>query len=171
VTARRNEAVDYDLIVIGGGAAGLGAARAAAGRGAKTLLVSDGPPGGDCTFSGCVPSKTLIESARRGLPYPTAARRVRDVVTAIAATEDATALRAEGIDVADWRAWFTAPGRVAVDGRVMSASRFVIATGSRPALPPVAGLATVPHLTKETIFDLPELPTSLAVLGGGASGC
>jgi pyruvate/2-oxoglutarate dehydrogenase complex dihydrolipoamide dehydrogenase (E3) component len=162
---------EYDLIVLGGGAAGLGAARAAARRRAKTLLVSDGPPGGDCTFYGCVPSKTLIESARAGLPYPAAAQRIRQAVAAIAATEDAVALRAEGVDVADGRAEFLGPGRIRVDGRVVAARRFVIATGSRPAVPPIPGLATVPYLTNETVFDLRQLPTSLAVLGGGASGC
>jgi pyruvate/2-oxoglutarate dehydrogenase complex dihydrolipoamide dehydrogenase (E3) component len=163
--------VDYDLIVLGGGAAGLGAARAAARRRAKTLLVSDGPPGGDCTFYGCVPSKTLIESARAGLPYPAAARRIRQAVAAVAATEDAVALRAEGIEVADGRAEFVGPGRIRVDGRVVAARRFVIATGSRPVVPPIPGLATVSYLTNETVFDLRQLPTSLAVLGGGASGC
>lgn len=80
----------YELVVIGAGAAGLGAARAAVGRGAKTLLVSDSGPGGDCTFTGCVPSKTLIESARSGAPHAVAARRVRDVVATIAATETPT---------------------------------------------------------------------------------
>ncbi|ROO52027.1 pyridine nucleotide-disulfide oxidoreductase [Micromonospora sp. Llam0] len=78
---------DYDLVVIGGGAAGLGAARAAARARARVLLVSDGPPGGDCTFTGCVPSKTLIEAAAHAVPYPAAAQRVRDAVATIAATE------------------------------------------------------------------------------------
>jgi pyruvate/2-oxoglutarate dehydrogenase complex dihydrolipoamide dehydrogenase (E3) component len=84
---------DYDVVVIGAGAAGLGAARAAVRRGAKTLLVSDSEPGGDCTFTGCVPSKTLIESARSGASYAVAAQRIRDVIAAIAATEDADTLR------------------------------------------------------------------------------
>jgi pyruvate/2-oxoglutarate dehydrogenase complex dihydrolipoamide dehydrogenase (E3) component len=163
--------VDYDLIVIGGGAAGLGTARASRRAGARTLLVSDGEPGGDCTFYGCVPSKTLIESARQGLPYTAAAQRVRDVVAQIAATEDAAALRGEGIDVLLGRARFTAPGRIQVDGRSLTARRFVVATGSAPSIPPIRGLDTVPYLTNETVFALPARPVSLAVLGGGAVGC
>jgi len=163
--------VHYDLIVIGGGAAGLGGARAAAHRGARTLLVSDGEPGGDCTFHGCVPSKTLIESARRGLSFPAASQQVRDVVAEIAATENAATLRGEGIDVALGRAAFTGPGRLAVDGRTFTAGRFVIATGSTASVPPIPGLDRAPHLTNETVFELPALPASLAVLGGGAIGC
>ena len=83
----------YDLIVIGGGAAGLGAARAAAHTKARVLMVTDGPPGGDCTFTGCVPSKTLIEAAAQRLPFPVAMQRVRDAITTIAATETADTLQ------------------------------------------------------------------------------
>jgi pyruvate/2-oxoglutarate dehydrogenase complex dihydrolipoamide dehydrogenase (E3) component len=165
---RRDE---YDLVVIGGGAAGLGAARAAVHRGARTLLVSDGEPGGDCTFHGCVPSKTLIESARRGLPFSTAVQRVRDVVATIAATEDAATLRDEGIHVALARAAFTGQRRISVDGRPITARRFVVATGSRPSVPQIPGLASAGHLTNETVFDLTARPASLGVLGGGAVGC
>jgi pyruvate/2-oxoglutarate dehydrogenase complex dihydrolipoamide dehydrogenase (E3) component len=163
--------VDYDLIVIGGGAAGLGTARAAARARARTLLISDGQPGGECTFTGCVPSKTLIEAAKQGVAFPTAAQRVRDVVARVAATEDAAALRREHIDLTLGRARFTGPGRLQVDGRELTAPRFVIATGTGPLIPPVPGLDGVPYLTNETVFDLPALPGSLAVLGGGAVGC
>jgi pyruvate/2-oxoglutarate dehydrogenase complex dihydrolipoamide dehydrogenase (E3) component len=163
--------MDYDLIVIGGGAAGLGTARAAVRTGARTLLISDGQPGGDCTFYGCVPSKTLIESAKQGLSYRVAAQRIRDVVAQIAATEDPAALRREGIDVLLGRARFTGPGRIQADSRALTARRFVIATGAGPAIPPIPGLDAVPYLTNETIFDLPALPASLAVLGGGPIGC
>lgn len=163
-------AVDYDLIVVGGGAAGLGAARAGVGRGARTLLVSDGEPGGDCTFLGCVPSKTLIEAAGDGVPFRAAADRVHQVVAGIAATENAAELRREGIDVALGRAVLTGGG-VAVDGRTLTARGYVVATGSVPLVPPIPGLGSVPYLTNETVFDLTELPGSLAVLGGGAIGC
>jgi pyruvate/2-oxoglutarate dehydrogenase complex dihydrolipoamide dehydrogenase (E3) component len=163
--------VDYDLVVIGGGAAGLGAVRAAARARARVLLVSDGPPGGDCTFTGCVPSKTLIEAAAHGLPYPIAAQRVRDAVAAIAATETPQTLRAEGIDVALGRARFVAPGQLSVDGLPVTGRRYVVATGAAPLIPPIPGLAEVAYLTNETVFDLPERPDSLAVLGGGAIGC
>ncbi len=156
----------YGLIVIGGGAAGLGAARAGAAAGARTLLISEGEIGGECTFTGCVPSKTLIEAAARGAAFPGAMTAVRDAVAAIAATETAEVLAREGIEVLRVRAAFTAPGEVRVDGRILRLRRFVIATGSRPAVPPVPGLADTGYLTNETIFGLGELPGRLAVLGG-----
>src|SRR5712691_1313611 len=81
--------MNHDVIVIGGGAGGLAAARAVARRGAHPLLVQQGPLGGECTFTGCVPSKTLIEAAARGAPFPAAMAAVRDAVAAIAATETA----------------------------------------------------------------------------------
>ena len=170
-TARAARRLDYDLIVIGGGAAGLGAVRAGVRAGARTLLISDGSPGGACTFHGCVPSKTLIESAKQGLTFAAATQRIREVVTAIAATEDADALRREGVEVLLGRASFTGPGCIQVAGRVLTARSFVIATGARPVIPSIPGLTALPHHTNETIFDLPTLPMSLVVLGGGAIGC
>ncbi len=160
---------DYELVVIGAGAAGLGAARAAVARGARTLLVSDREPGGDCTFTGCVPSKTLIEAARSGVSYPVAAQRICDVIAAIAATEDADTLRSEGIDVILDRARFRSRDRTSAVAR--SARRVVIATGSTPAVPDVPGLREAGFLTNETVFDLPVLPRSLAIVGGGTIGC
>jgi pyruvate/2-oxoglutarate dehydrogenase complex dihydrolipoamide dehydrogenase (E3) component len=161
---------DYDLIVIGGGAAGLGAARAAAGR-ARTLLISEGEIGGECTFTGCVPSKTLIEAAARGAAFPEAITSVRQAVTAIAATETPQVLRQEGIEVIRGHAAFTSPGQVRVDGQALTGGAYVIATGSRPAVPPVPGLDRVPYLTNENVFALTSLPASLAILGGGPVGC
>jgi pyruvate/2-oxoglutarate dehydrogenase complex dihydrolipoamide dehydrogenase (E3) component len=141
----------HDLIVIGGGAAGLAAARTGAGLGARTLLVAEGPIGGDCTFTGCVPSKTLIEHAARGASFAEAMTAVRDAVQTIAATETADVLRGEGIEVL--------PGRA------------VFLVGARPAVPSVPGLGGLPYLTSETVFGLEERPRSLAVLGGGTTGC
>jgi pyruvate/2-oxoglutarate dehydrogenase complex dihydrolipoamide dehydrogenase (E3) component len=162
---------DYELVVIGGGAAGLGAARAGAAAGARTLLVSAGEIGGECTFTGCVPSKTLIEAAARGAAFPAAMTAVRAAVAAIAATETAEVLAREGVEVRRGQAAFLSPREISVDGRVLRARRFVVATGSRPAIPPVPGLADTIYLTNETIFGLDELPGRLAVLGGGAVGC
>jgi len=162
---------DYDLVVIGGGAAGLGAARGGAAAGARTLLVSEGEIGGECTFTGCVPSKTLIEAAARGAAFPAAMAAVRNAVAAIAATETAEMLAREGIDVLRGRAVFTARDKVSVGGRVLGARRFVVATGSLPAVPPVPGLAETAFLTNETVFGLRKLPGRLTVLGGGAVGC
>ncbi|GAA5125305.1 dihydrolipoyl dehydrogenase family protein [Haloechinothrix salitolerans] len=168
--------MDYDAIVLGGGAAGLAAARGATAAGMRTLLVTDGPPGGDCTFTGCVPSKTLIEAAADGLPFDKAMARVREAVAAIAATEDENVLRSEGIDILRGRARFigrttldvdTAEG---ADGQRLSAPRVIVATGATPLLPPIPGLTDVPTLTTDTVFDLTEPLDSLAVLGGGAVG-
>ena len=161
----------YDLAVVGGGAGGLAAARAGARRGLRTVLVSDGPLGGDCTFTGCVPSKTLIEAAAQGLPFREAAARMRAVVARIAATEDAGALRRERVEVLEGRACFSGPRAFEVDGRSIRARAVVLATGSRPVVPPIPGLDAVPFLTNETVFDLDELPASIAILGGGAIGC
>jgi len=161
----------YDLAVIGGGAGGLAAARAGARHGLRTVLVSDGALGGDCTFTGCVPSKTLIEAAAQGLPFAQAAARMRAVIGQIAATEDASVLRREGVDVVEGQACFSGPRALSVDGDSIRAKLVVIATGSRPAVPPITGLDAVPFLTNETVFDLAELPASIAILGGGAIGC
>src|SRR5215469_356507 len=161
----------YDLVVIGGGAAGLGAARAGAAAGARVLLVSEGEIGGECTFTGCVPSKTLIQAAARGASFADAMTMVHKAVETIAGTETAEVLAREGVEALRSHAIFTQPGAVSVDGRVLQARGFVIATGSRPAVPPVPGLAEAGYLTNETVFDLGELPGRLTVLGGGAVGC
>lgn len=159
---------DPDLVVIGGGAAGLSAARTARRLGRTVVLVSDGPPGGDCTFTGCVPSKTLLASGH--LPFDQAMARVHDTVAAIAATEDADVLRGEGIEVITGRAIVQARDHVEVDGRVLIPSAVVIATGSGSVTPPIPGLSDVPYLTNETLFDLTEMPEHLAIVGGGAIG-
>lgn len=160
-----------DLAVIGGGAAGLAAARAGAGRGARILLVQQGPLGGDCTFTGCVPSKALIEAARRGVPFDRAIAGARRAVEVIAATETDDVLEREGVDVAHGWATFTAPGVLEIDGTVIHPRRVVLATGARPAIPPVTGLDRLDHLTSESVWNLDAAPTSLVVLGGGAIGC
>ncbi|MBA3620335.1 MAG: FAD-dependent oxidoreductase [Acidothermales bacterium] len=161
----------YELIVVGGGAAGMAAARAGARRGARTLLVQEGEIGGDCTFTGCVPSKTLIEAAAGGVPFDRAMERVRETVAAIAATENTAVLRSEGVEVLHGRARFRSGSELEVDGRRLGAERIVIATGAGPVVPPIPGLDRVPYLTNETAFDLTTPPRSIAVLGGGSIGC
>lgn len=160
----------YDLIVVGGGAAGLAAARSAARRNARVAIVQDGPPGGDCTFTGCVPSKTLIEAAAHGLDFAAGMARVHATVARIAATEAADTLRQEGIDVIDGRARLLAPGQVCIDDRRLRFRRLVLAVGSRPAIPALPGLAELDPLTNENVFDLDRQPASLVVVGGGPVG-
>src|SRR6516162_4024946 len=117
--------MDHDLVVIGGGTAGLGAALAAAAAGARTLLISAGEIGGECTFTGCVPSKTLIEAAARGASFPAAMAAVRDAVTTLAATETADVLAREGVEVVRGQAVFTSRNEVSVAGHVLRAGRYV----------------------------------------------
>ncbi len=169
---RRGPMMDHDLIVVGGGAAGLGAVRAALWAGADVALISDQAPGGDCTFTGCVPSKTLLAAARDGLGFSDAMARVRSTVEHIAATESAEVLRAEGVTVIEGRARLVTHDTVAVGERRITAPRIVLATGSQPSLPDgIAGLAETGPLTNETVFDLSEAPESLGIIGGGPTGC
>jgi pyruvate/2-oxoglutarate dehydrogenase complex dihydrolipoamide dehydrogenase (E3) component len=162
---------DYDLVVIGGGSGGLGAARIGSQRGASTLLVQDGPIGGDCTFTGCIPSKAVIAAAAAGASFTEAMARADAAVATLAATEDAGVLRSEGIDVIDGRAAFTDARTISVDGATIRGRRFVLATGATPAVPAIEGLRDTAHLTSDSLWELTEAPTSLAVMGGGAVGC
>lgn len=162
---------DYDLIVIGAGAGGMSAARTAKRRGARPLLVQSGPIGGECTFAGCVPSKALIAAAAAGKNFDAAMGAVRHSIDTIAATEGDDVFVREGIDVVHGWATFRSPDELDVDGRRLHARRFVIATGTHPAVPPIDGLDGVDYLTNENVFDLHTMPRSLAVLGGGAIGC
>ena len=163
--------VDYDLIVIGGGAGGMSAARTAARRRARPLLVQAGRIGGECTFTGCVPSKALISAAAAGKTFEEAKGAVRRSIETIAATEDDGVFAREGIDVLHGWATFRSPTELDVDGTAFRARRFVVATGTQPAVPPIDGLDAVDHLTNDNVFDLDICPASLAVLGGGAIGC
>jgi pyruvate/2-oxoglutarate dehydrogenase complex dihydrolipoamide dehydrogenase (E3) component len=163
--------VSYDLIVIGGGAGGISAARGAARGGARTLLVQAGPIGGECTFTGCVPSKALIAAAAGGKTFDEAMRSVRRSIDTIAARQDDDVFVKEGIEVVHGWATFRAPTALEIDGRGFDARRFVLATGTHPAIPPIDGLDQVDYLTNETVFDLATQPGSLAVLGGGPVGC
>src|SRR5262249_7706830 len=142
-----------------------------AGARARRLLVSEGEIGGECTFTGCVPSKTLIEAAARVATFAEAIAAVRKAVAAIAATETAAVLERHGIEVLRGHAAFASPRQVTGDGRALRAHGALLAAAARPAIAAVPGLAGVPYLTNENIFDLTELPASVAILGGGAVGC
>lgn len=161
----------FDLFVVGAGAAGLTAAREGARLGARVALAHDGPLGGECTWTGCIPSKALLAAAAEGASFADAQARVQAAVRRVAATEDAAVLAAEGIAVLPGRATLLAPDRLEVDGRRYSARRVVVATGSTPAVPPIDGLEAAAPLTNETVFTLATAPRRLVVLGGGAIGC
>jgi pyruvate/2-oxoglutarate dehydrogenase complex dihydrolipoamide dehydrogenase (E3) component len=180
----------YDLVVLGAGATGLAAARRARRDGRRVALVEAARPGGDCTHFGCVPSKTLLETARRvqaarsgpaygftapvEVDFPAVMTRVQAVVAEIEQDESPELLAGEGIDLL--QGWGTLTGPTTLDvhaegaTRHLTAARFVLATGSRSALPPVEGLSGVDHLDNRSVFSLTELPDHLVVLGGGPIG-
>ena len=182
----------YDLVVLGAGATGLGAARSARSAGARVAIVEAARPGGDCTHFGCVPSKALLETARRvqaarsGAAYGFSAEvdvdfaavmeRVAAVIADIERDESPALLAREGIDlVAGWGR-FTGPRAMDVtptDGGAaltLTSDAFVVASGSRAAVPPIDGLHDVGYLDNKNVFELREAPEHLLVLGGGPIG-
>ena len=179
---------DYDLLIIGAGSAGLTAARFARGLGLSVAMVEKSRVGGDCTWTGCVPSKALLKAAGVahsmrtadcfGLPVAApeiklrdVMGRIRSVIAGIYGTESPEALASEGIDVIIGEARFTSPSTVDVEGQTLTARRFLICTGASPAIPPIPGLDSVEFHTYESVWEMDELPSSLAVVGAGAVGC
>ena len=177
-----------DICVIGAGAGGLSVAAAAAAFGVPVVLVEKSRLGGECLYTGCVPSKALIAAAKRvrGLAEAEAFgvsagavtvdfgkvhRHVQDVIAAIAPNDSKARFTGLGVRVIEAVARFKDRDTVVTgDGTEIAARRFVIATGSSPSLPPIAGLEQVPFLTNETVFDLATRPEHLIVIGGGAIG-
>ena len=184
----------WDLLVIGGGTAGIVGAKTAARLGARVLLVERDRTGGDCLWTGCVPSKALLAAAdvaaqaRRGaslgvevagvdVDFGRVMAHVRSAIAHIAPVDSAEALEDAGVSVLHGSARFTSPrtaeihspGRPA--GRTVSFRQALLATGAAPAVPDLPGLRDVDHLTSETVWDLDELPEDLVVLGGGSIGC
>lgn len=177
---------DYELVVLGAGATGLGAARTARQAGRKVALVEAERPGGDCTHFGCVPSKALLETARRvqaarsgprygfsaepTVDFPKVMERVRGVIADIERDESPALLARQGIDLLQGWGVVTGPHSLEVDGRPLTFDRLVVASGSRALVPPIDGLAEVAYLDNKTVFSLTELPEHLLVLGGGPIG-
>jgi pyruvate/2-oxoglutarate dehydrogenase complex dihydrolipoamide dehydrogenase (E3) component len=178
----------YNVVVLGGGTAGLVTAAAVAGLGGRVVLVERDRMGGDCLNTGCVPSKALISSARLldrirrseewGIPrqdpqvaFERVFARVRERRARIAPKDSQERFESLGVEVLRGEARFVSPREVRVGARMLRAANFVIATGSRPAVPAVPGLSEVPFHTNETIFDLDSLPGRLAVIGGGPIAC
>lgn len=177
---------DYDIGIIGGGAAGLTVASGAAQLGAKTLLIEkEKALGGDCLHYGCVPSKTLIKTAhvyhlmkngpKFGLPaieppavdFRQIADRIRSVIGVIQKHDSVERFCKLGAKVEFGDPVFTDEHKIALGGKSISARTWVIATGSSSAVPPVEGLDATPYLTNRDIFYLDKLPSSLIILGAG----
>lgn len=177
----------FDIAVIGAGSGGLSVAAAAAQFGRKVVLFEKGEMGGDCLNEGCVPSKALLAAARRAQAMRGAGRfgispvapevdfaavqdHVQRAIAAIAPQDSQARFEGLGVTVIRAAARFTGPRSLAAAGRSFTARRFVLATGSRPAIPPIPGLAEAPFLTNETIFANRILPAHLVIIGGGPIG-
>lgn len=177
----------YDLIAIGGGTAGLVASAGAAALGLRVALVERDALGGDCLWTGCVPSKALIAAARLahqmrnagvlGLEatspahlFATVMDRVRAARARVGEHDDPERFRRMGVEVVFGTAEVTAPGQVRVGGRTLHGKRLLIATGSRPTAPPIPGLAEAGYLTHVRAFEQETLPARITVLGGGPIG-
>ena len=177
----------HDVIVIGAGAAGLTVAGGCGRLGLRVALIERGKMGGECLNTGCVPSKALLAAARRAqamrgtamgvtgcepvIDFVDVRAHVTAAIATIAPHDSAARFTAWGVEVIRGEARFTGPRSIAVEGRgELLAPRIVLAVGSRPAVPPIPGLADTPYLTNETLFDLQALPRHLLVLGGGAIG-
>lgn len=178
----------WDLLVLGGGTAGIVGAKTAARLGARVLLVESERTGGDCLWTGCVPSKALLAAAGVAASARTAHRfgievsevsvdfnkvmdHVRATIQHIAPVDSVEALEEAGVAVRSGTARFAGPDSAEIDGAPVRFRQALVATGASPAVPPIPGLSEVDYLTSDTVWDLREFPADLVVLGGGSIGC
>ncbi len=179
---------DANLIVIGAGSAGLIASLIAATVRAKVTLIERNRMGGDCLNTGCIPSKTLIRSAkiahylkdahRYGLrdvsghvDFPAVMQRVRDAIATIAPNDSIERYSSLGVDCVTGSARIVDPWTVDVDGRRITARNIVIASGAVPFIPPIPGIKDIKPLTSDDVWSLESLPKRLVVMGAGPIGC
>jgi pyruvate/2-oxoglutarate dehydrogenase complex dihydrolipoamide dehydrogenase (E3) component len=178
----------YNLVVIGGGTAGLVSASIAAGLGGKVALIERHLLGGDCLNVGCVPSKALIRAARAAAEARSAGRfgvqtgevtvdfaavmeRMRRLRADISPHDSAARFRDLGVDVFIGDGRFTGTDTIRVGDKTLRFAKAVIATGARASAPPISGIETVPFLTNESLFNLTELPRRFGIVGAGPIGC
>ena len=179
--------LEADLCIIGGGSGGLALAAGAAQMGARTVLVEAGKMGGDCLNYGCVPSKAMIAAGHAShamrhadqfgikshepeIDFKGVHDHVHSVIGAIAPHDSVERFEGLGVTVLQERARFLSATEIEAGDTKVQARRFAIATGSSPVVPPIPGLADVPHDTNETIFDNQVAPSHLIVIGGGPIG-
>jgi len=179
---------EYDVIIIGGGSGGLNALIGSSLLGAKVALIEKDKLGGDCLNYGCVPSKTLINSAMvahqtrnaehwgldaelKKVDFSKIANRIQKVIKNIGKHDSVGRFRRMGIDVIFGDPKFISNTQIKVKGKTLTAKKFVIATGSHPFIPPIKGIEKVHYLTNKNVFSLKKLPKSLGVIGAGPIGC
>ena len=178
---------DYNIIVLGGGAAGLVAAATAARANAEVCLIEKQHMGGDCLHTGCVPSKTLIRIAEQfdsvtqlsdmvdakniECNFNRIRERISESIKNIEPKDSRERFRELGVDCIEGYASIISPWEVAVGKDILTARSIIIATGARPFVPKIPGLERLDYLTSDTIWELERLPKQLLILGGGAIGC
>eukprot|EP00924_Labyrinthula_sp_SR-Ha-C_P003603 maker-scaffold_3-snap-gene-0.42-mRNA-1 protein AED:0.00 eAED:0.00 QI:82/1/1/1/1/1/2/82/493 len=177
---------EYDLIVIGGGSAGLTAAKFSSSLGYKTCIVEKGNLGGDCTWFGCVPSKSLLYLAKNAniqnktFSLENIIKYIQNKISTIFQQEDKNALKKEGIDVFEGEATLFSQTQILIkpidgeDQRIISSKKICLATGAEPIFPNIFGFRNLDPskvFNHQTIWEIPELPENLLVLGGGPIGC
>lgn len=182
-----SRAIKTDICVIGAGSGGLSVAAGAAQLGASTVLIEKARMGGDCLNTGCVPSKALLAAAKAAQTMRTSGKfgvsasgfsvdfakamdHVQGVIAAIAPNDSVERFTGLGCTVIQAEARFISPAEVEAGGDIIQARRFVIATGSRAAIPPIEGLDQTPYLTNESIFENRTCPDHLIILGAGPIG-
>jgi len=179
---------DRNLIVIGGGSAGLVSALIAAAVNAKVTLIEKHKMGGDCLNTGCVPSKALIKSAKvaslikrsnefginvpeSNVDFAAVMERVQSVISKIEPHDSAERFESLGVECIEGEAKITSPWTVEINGKTLSTRSIIVATGARPFVSPIKGIEQVDYLTSDNLWDIRELPKRLVVLGGGPIGC
>jgi len=180
--------VDYNMVVIGGGSAGLVSAYIAAAVKAKVALIEKHKMGGDCLNTGCVPSKALIRSAKM-LSYANRAKqfgfkshtvefdfadvmeRIQRVIKKIEPHDSIERYTELGVDVISGEATLLSPYQVKVNDKIISTKNIIIATGARPMIPAIPGLDSIKYLTSDTVWNIRQRPQKLLVLGAGPIGC
>ncbi len=179
--------IDTDICIIGAGSGGLSVAAGAVQMGARVVLIEKGEMGGDCLNSGCVPSKALLAAAKHAhamtigaemgitpvapeIDFAAVKDHVARTIATIAPVDSQERFEGMGVQVIRETARFTSPDEVQAGDRVIRARRFVLATGSRPMVPPIEGIGGVTAYTNETIFALRERPEHLIIIGGGPIG-
>lgn len=185
---QRPKQFDTNIVVIGAGSGGLVASIIAAGAKAKVTLIEKHKMGGDCLNTGCVPSKTFISSAKVAetirqaeafgiknasgqVDFAAVMERVQGVIKTIEPHDSVERFTSLGVDCVQGEAYIRSPWEVEVNGRVISTRAIIVATGARPFVPDIPGLAAIPYLHSDNVWELRELPKRLLVLGAGPIGC